>query len=98
MTTVQNVNQANVAPISSDGYDDSWLVAIAKALGKAMGDLAEKMKTFADQAGSTDPHVASEASGNLQAYGQLYQLVANSVSNTISSVGGGLKTLASKNG
>lgn len=88
--------------VSNGAFDsinsgESWLVAIAKALGKALGDKAEIMKKHADNVGSKDPKVSAEANAQIQAESQLYSLITNSVNTVIKSIGESNSNLARKN-
>ena len=82
---------------------ESWLVAMAKAMGSIAGKHAaelQKLSKAMDQAGSGKEGGASqefmEAQSKFQAESQLFGMLQNSFANAIKSIGEGLTTMARK--
>jgi hypothetical protein len=98
--------------LGQDGIDDSddgsgggqsWLEAIAKAMGKALGDMAAKLVNESqslqslagdDSAGGAQKFQATMA--KFQAHAQLFSMLSDAFSNAIKSIGQGMQTMASK--
>ena len=82
---------------------ESWLVALAKAMGSIAGKHAQNLQDLSkkmDQAGSTEGGGASqeymEAQSKFQAESQLFGMLQNSFANAIKTIGEGLTTMARK--
>jgi hypothetical protein len=86
------------------GGAESWLVAIAKAMGSISGKHAEKLQELSkkmDEAGGTGEQGGAskefmEAQSQFQAESQLFGMLQNSFSNAIKTLGEGLTTMARK--
>jgi hypothetical protein len=80
------------------GGSDSWLVAMAKAMGRMAGDKAQKMKDLSTKLEGLDQDAKeyNETLFELQGSSQEYNLMTSAFSQVIKSVGEGLAQLARK--
>ena len=81
----------------------SWLQAIAKAMGEAMGDraskmveLSNKMGEAAKQEGDKGAKEMQSISSQFQAVSQEFNLLSNTFSTAIKSLGEGMTNMARK--
>jgi len=80
----------------------SWLVAMAKAMGKVAGEHAKKLADLSDQINSLQggngdqAQQASELQSQMQAEGQMFGMLQNAFSNVLKSIGEGMSTMARK--
>lgn len=74
-----------------------WLEAIAAALGKAMGNVANQMQADAQNVGSSNASTSTQATADLQAQSQTFGLLSNALNTVLTSAGQGLQTLAKGN-
>ena len=85
----------------ADGAGESWLVAIAKAMGKMLGQQAQHLVDLTDQmsqhTGKDDAQVFQQLNAEFSAQSQMFGILSNSFSNSIKTIGDGLTTLARKN-
>ncbi|GAA0683330.1 hypothetical protein ISN75_20775 [Dyella marensis] len=85
----------------SDGLGESWLVAIAKAMGKMLGQQAQHLVDLTNQmsqhTGKDDAQVFQQLNAEFSAQSQMFGILSNSFSNSIKTIGDGLTTLARKN-
>ncbi|MGO4702963.1 hypothetical protein [Dyella sp. 2RAB6] len=85
----------------SDGAGESWLVAIAKAMGKMLGQNAQHLVDLTNQmsqhTGKDDAQVFQQLNAEFSAQSQMFGILSNSFSNSIKTIGDGLTTLARKN-
>lgn len=87
---------------SSEGK--SWLVAIAEALGKAMGEHAANMVGYANDmnnatGGGDDPEAAREFAAlqaKMQGEAQMFSIASSTMATTIKAIGEGLSGVARK--
>jgi hypothetical protein len=83
-----------------DGSGESWLVAIAQALGKLAGQRAERMVELLDLAatktGKDDSQEFSVIMGRFQGEAQMFSLVSNALATVVKAVGEGLSGIARK--
>ena len=83
---------------SGGGEGESWLVALAKAMGMMLGDIAEKMQSAVDTmegAGKQSKEFMT-AQTEFQAQSQLFSMLSNTVATAIKSIGEGLTANARK--
>jgi hypothetical protein len=73
---------------------ENWLQAIAEAMGKALGNIANKMQQDAKGVNSPDAQTSSASTAALQADSQTFSMLAQALQTVISTAGQGLKTLA----
>jgi hypothetical protein len=85
------------------GDGESWLEAIARAMGKALGTMAQNLVNESNQLSSLSGD--SSASGaqqfqtvmsKFQAHSQLFGMLSDAFSNAIKSIGQGMQTMGSK--
>ncbi|UNK42301.1 hypothetical protein MNO14_15405 [Luteimonas sp. S4-F44] len=85
---------------SSGGKGESWLVAIAKAMGAKLGEKAEKMTELSDKLGGLDSKKDakefSKTQMEFQAESQMFSMLSNTISTAIKSIGEGLTSAARK--
>jgi hypothetical protein len=83
---------------SGGGGSNSWLVAIAKVLGKMLGQQAQKLvdESKAISGATGDAKQQNSLLTQFQADSQLFGIMSNAVNNFISTVGQGLRTQAQK--
>lgn len=85
----------------SDGPADSWLVAIAKAMGKMLGNQAQHLvdltNEMAKHTGKNDAQEFQQINAEFSAQSQMFGILSNSFSNSIKTIGDGLTTIARKN-
>jgi hypothetical protein len=84
---------------SSNGQGQSWLVALAKALGSVLGQEAQQISDLSQKlpGESGNANQFNEDLTTLQGESQQYGILANSISDTLKSLGQGMQGLASKN-
>lgn len=92
---IANLGSLNLSGKSTTG-ETSWLHAIAEAMGKKVGELAESMVEHANKVGNDDPKVAAEASAKLTADSQLFSMYMNALSTVLKSIGEGNTAMARK--
>jgi hypothetical protein len=87
----------------SGGNGESWLEAIARAMGKALGTMAQNLVNESNQLSTLSGN--SSASGaqqfqtvmaKFQAHSQLFGMLSDAFSNAIKSIGQGMQTMGSK--
>lgn len=87
------------------GGGKGWLVAIAKAMGNALGVVAAKLVSLSNQlddlasSASDDQQSAKEfqkTMAEFQAQSQLFSMLSNSFSTAIKSIGEGMTSLGRK--
>lgn len=92
---------------SSSAGGSSWLVAIAKAMGQALGDRAKKMVELSDKIAANKGGESTESkqdaameaqklSTEFQATSQEFQMLQQSFSTTIKALGEGMASMARK--
>jgi len=87
---------------SGKGGSSSWLIAMAKAMGKTAGEHAKKLADLSDQInnlqGSNGDQAskASELQSQMQAEGQMFGMLQNAFANVLKSIGDGMSTMARK--
>jgi hypothetical protein len=85
------------------GDGESWLEAIARAMGKALGTMAQNLVNESNQLSS----LAGNSSGSgaqqfqtvmaqFQAHSQLFGMLSDAFANAIKSIGQGMQTMGSK--
>lgn len=82
---------------SQGGNGDSWLVALARALGSVLGQKAQEIQTLSNQipGESGDANKFNQDLTLLQGKSQEYGILANAVSEVLKSLGQGLQGIAS---
>lgn len=96
-TAGQSANGAEESERSEGG--DSFLVALAKALGKVLDSKMTKMKQLAEQmnqVGNSDQSRLGSLSGELNAIGQEVNILSNALKSTIETLGRAQADLAKK--
>jgi hypothetical protein len=87
----------------SGSNGESWLEAIARAMGKALGTMAQNLVNESNQLSTLSGN--SSASGaqqfqtvmaKFQAHSQLFGMLSDAFSNAIKSIGQGMQTMGSK--
>jgi len=85
------------------GGGQSWLEAIAEAMGQALGEMAQKLvdesTSLQGLAGNADGAGAQQFQATMakfQADSQMFSMLSNAFSNSIKSIGEGMTTMASK--
>jgi hypothetical protein len=82
------------------GGSESWLVAIAKAMGGIAGKHANQMDNLSKQmdaaSGGKNPEEFTKIQSEFQAESQMFGMLQSAFSNALKSIGEGLKTMASK--
>lgn len=85
----------------TDGAADSWLVAIAKAMGKMLGNQAQRLVDLTNEmskhTGKNDAQEFQQINAEFSAQSQMFGILSNSFSNSIKTIGDGLTTIARKN-
>lgn len=89
---------------ASGGGKKSWLVAIAEAMGKAMGEHAANMVEYANQmnantGGGDDPEAAREFAAlqaKMQGEAQMFSIASTTMATVIKAIGEGLSSVARK--
>lgn len=115
-TTTTNTWSSNASNITNTGVQDpsttggkgkgeSWLMAIAKALGHALGlhaanlvKLSKQLDTLAgkDQKDPNNAAAFQKTMTEFQAESQLFSMLSNAVSTAIKSIGEGMTSIARK--
>lgn len=88
----------------ADGEGQSWLVAIAEALGEQMGKHAANMVEYANDmnnltGGGDDPEAAREfaaVQAKMQGEAQMFSIASQTMSTTVKAIGEGLSGVARK--
>lgn len=105
LTTALGAKQQQDAAGGTDGQSggQSWLEAIAKAMGEALGTMASKLVNESHQlstlSGDSSPGGAQKFQSvmtQFQADSQLFGMLSDAFSNGIKSIGEGMKTMGSK--
>ena len=85
------------------GDGESWLEAIAKAMGKALGTMAQNLVNESNQLSSLSGNSSSSGAqqfqtvmAQFQAHSQLFGMLSDAFSNAIKSIGQGMQTMGSK--
>ena len=85
------------------GGGNSWLEAIAEAMGDALGQMAQKLvdesTSLQGLAGNADGSGAQQFQATMakfQADSQMFSMLSNAFSNAIKSIGEGMTSMASK--
>ncbi|HEY0179231.1 MAG TPA: hypothetical protein VGC30_06320 [Dokdonella sp.] len=102
-----NENDSSSAADSKPGKGDSWLVAIAKAMGATAGKIASDLVHLSTEIGNVktggDESQQQEAAKQMQelnaqfqAQSQMLNLVSNSISTGLKSIGDAMTTIARK--
>jgi hypothetical protein len=88
----------------SGGGGGSWLEAIAKAMGTALGNMASKMvdesnqlSTLSGDSSSTGAQQFQQEMTKFQADAQLFGMLSDAFSNAIKSIGQGMQTMGGRN-
>jgi hypothetical protein len=86
------------------GDGGSWLEAIAKAMGTALGNMASKMvdesnqlSTLSGDSSSTGAQQFQQEMTKFQADAQLFGMLSDAFSNAIKSIGQGMQTMGGRN-
>ncbi len=87
------------------GGGNSWLEAIAKAMGQALGTMAQNLVNESNElsglAGNSSGSGAQQfqtVMAQFQAHSQLFSMLSDAFANAIKSIGQGMQTMGSKNG
>ncbi|MFL6604226.1 MAG: hypothetical protein ACJ8R9_23240 [Steroidobacteraceae bacterium] len=85
------------------GDAESWLEAIARAMGKALGTMAQNLVTESNQLSSLSGNSSGSGAqqfqtvmAKFQAHSQLFGMLSDAFSNAIKSIGQGMQTMGSK--
>lgn len=82
------------------GGSKSWLVMIARALGKKLGEIAEKMVDLANSlerlTGEDDAQEFMIVNAELQAQAQMFNVESTTLATVVKSVGEGMAAIARK--
>jgi hypothetical protein len=85
------------------GDGESWLEAIAKAMGQALGTMAQNLVNESNQLSSLSGDSSSSGAqqfqtvmAQFQAHSQLFGMLSDAFSNAIKSIGQGMQTMGSK--
>ena len=88
---------------SGGGDGESWLEAIAKAMGQALGTMAQNLVNESNQLSSLSGNSSSSGAqqfqtvmAKFQAHSQLFGMLSDAFSNAIKSIGQGMQTMGSK--
>ncbi|MDR6993155.1 hypothetical protein [Luteimonas sp. 3794] len=87
----------------SGGGGESWLVAMAKALGTMLGEKAgnmvqtsKEMEKYSGSDSKEDAQKFSELQTKFQAESQMFSMLSNTISTALKSIGEGLTANARK--
>ena len=87
----------------SGGNGESWLEAIARAMGKALGTMAQNLVNESNQLSSLSGNSSGSGAqqfqtvmAKFQAHSQLFGMLSDAFSNAIKSIGQGMQTMGSK--
>jgi uncharacterized protein YukE len=87
----------------SGGNGESWLEAIARAMGKALGTMAQNLVNESNQLSSLSGNSSGSGAqqfqtvmSQFQAHSQLFGMLSDAFSNAIKSIGQGMQTMGSK--
>jgi hypothetical protein len=85
------------------GDGESWLEAIARAMGKALGNMAQNLVNESNQLSSLSGDSSAKGAqafqtvmAKFQAHAQLFSMLSDAFSNAIKSIGQGMQTMGSK--
>jgi uncharacterized protein YukE len=85
------------------GDGESWLEAIARAMGKALGTMAQNLVNESNQLSSLSGNSSGSGAqqfqtvmAKFQAHSQLFGMLSDAFSNAIKSIGQGMQTMGSK--
>jgi hypothetical protein len=88
---------------SAGGVGESWLEAIAKAMGKALGKMAarlvsesQSLQSLAGDDSTAGAQRFQETMAKFQAHSQLFSMLSDAFANAIKAIGQGMQTMASK--
>jgi hypothetical protein len=88
---------------SGGGDGESWLEAIARAMGQALGTMAQNLVNESNQLSSLSGDSSSSGAqqfqtvmAQFQAHSQLFGMLSDAFSNAIKSIGQGMQTMGSK--
>lgn len=97
------IAQSGLDSISGEGKGgkgESWLVAIAKAMGSILGEKAQKLNDLSEKlnglTGKDDAQEFSATQTEFQAESQMFNMLSNTISTAIKSIGEGLVANARK--
>lgn len=97
------IAQAGLDSISGEGKGGkgvSWLVAIAQAMGSILGEKAQKLNDLSEKlnglTGKDDAQKFSATQTEFQAESQMFNMLSNTISTAIKSIGEGLAANARK--
>jgi hypothetical protein len=87
----------------SGGNGESWLEAIARAMGKALGTMAQNLVNESNQLSSLSGNSSGSGAqqfqtvmAQFQAHSQLFGMLSDAFANAIKSIGQGMQTMGSK--
>jgi hypothetical protein len=99
----QNQKQQADGSGGSSGGGGSWLEAIAKAMGSALGQMASRLTSESQQLQSLGGDGSAAGAqqfqsvmAQFQAHSQLFSMLSDAFSTAIKSIGQGMQTMASK--
>jgi uncharacterized protein YukE len=85
------------------GDGESWLEAIARAMGKALGTMAQNLVNESNQLSSLSGNSSGSGAqqfqtvmAKFQAHSQLFGMLSDAFANAIKSIGQGMQTMGSK--
>ena len=85
------------------GDGESWLEAIARAMGKALGTMAQNLVNESNQLSSLSGNSSGSGAqqfqtvmAQFQAHSQLFGMLSDAFANAIKSIGQGMQTMGSK--
>jgi uncharacterized protein YukE len=88
---------------SGGGDGESWLEAIARAMGKALGTMAQNLVNESNQLSSLSGNSSGSGAqqfqtvmAKFQAHSQLFGMLSDAFANAIKSIGQGMQTMGSK--
>jgi hypothetical protein len=88
----------------SGGDGESWLEAIARAMGQALGTMAQNLVNESNELSSLSGNSSGSGAqqfqtvmAQFQAHSQLFGMLSDAFANAIKSIGQGMQTMASKN-
>jgi len=103
MTIALGAQGQNDSGSGGGGDGESWLEAIARAMGKALGTMAQNLVDESNQLSSLSGDSSSSgaqqfqsAMSKFQAHSQLFGMLSDAFSNAIKSIGQGMQTMAGR--
>jgi len=91
------------AASGSGGNGESWLEAIARAMGQALGTMAQNLVNESSELSSLSGNSSGSGAqqfqtvmAQFQAHSQLFGMLSDAFSNAIKSIGQGMQTMGSK--